>query len=83
VSALVYATPEATRAANRLLPGRCIENEVAKALGARRRPERPRRRVYLDDVVVSVARSLSPTSRRECWLVTAVERRNAEVLQGG
>lgn len=70
----VYASPGATRAANRLLPGRCLENEISRALAGRRETGgRDRRRFYLGGIVVTVEPGLSPTTDRPCWFVTRVE----------
>lgn len=74
----VYATASAQKMAGNLLPpGAVLENVVAAALGARRHPDRDRRRpLYLDgDVVVTVRQSPSPITGRPAWLVVHVEPR--------
>jgi hypothetical protein len=70
---LVFATPSASMQAARLLPGWCVENAVAAALAHARRPNRDRKKLYLGNVVASLARSRSPFSGRPAWLVVAVE----------
>jgi hypothetical protein len=74
----VYATRGALRAAERLLPGRCLEVEVEKAMlaGGKHRDaalaERAGERFVVVDenVVAALARRRSPLTRRPSWMVT-------------
>jgi hypothetical protein len=75
MTAPVYATQGAIQSARRLLPGRVLENEVARALAGRRDDGgRDRTRFYLEGGVVAIVeRSASPTTGRCCWWVKRVE----------